>query len=881
MQMIRMTGFICPSKRWLLFCLLPLLFLAQNLKTIFQPSKVHSTQELSYTSMAPWPGQYSIPNNETAAKTQVKEEARKNETNSSTYKTTTEVVLKQIPAQKEKVAAKTQANEVARKNETNSTHETDSLRTQNLSEAGSSKKTEYVQQQHAEHKKQQHQKQKQQQQQLGPIAHNKSNIAPYAYVFMAWRVDPTKPTYWGYLANVLITAKLLREHGSKADIIAVYKLSYEYPFDKLPKFDEDLLASLGVEIRYLAKEDDRGWSMYATTFNKFYIFNMTEYRRVMFLDGDLLPIGNMDYLFELSDSGVFKENILIAGILEPANAGTMLIKPNATVYQTIERLREVKGKRISDKKLFDTEYGWGHKIEPPDLWETNNPLRNGTEWEFWGAFCEQGYIYYFCKYVAKSCTHILSRKIYNFGPGPNGTTAIEKMWKVGSLQDSPMAPLSKRHYSFLPRNCHKFAGAGRNNGYPGCVPPWSDFHHFVGSGKPWLSSFDALKSKEEPKSSDALWWHELLALEHEYGVNVTSFGFNITNLVGTEVVFKQIPAQQVKTVAKTQVKEVARRDETNSTHETDSLRTQNLSEAGSSKKTEYLQHQHPLQRQQQPQYQKQQHQKQQQQQQQLGPIAHNKSNIAPYAYVFMAWRVDPTKPTYWGYLANVLISAKLLREHGSKADIIAVYKLSYEYPFDKLPKFDEDLLVSLGVEIRYLAKEDDSGWSMYATTFNKFYIFNMTEYRRVMFLDGDLLPIGNMDYLFELSDSGVFKENILIAGILEPANAGTMLIKPNATVYQTIERLREEKGKGISDKKLFDTEYMGGGTKLSRPIYGRPTILNAMEPNGNSGGPSASKDTSTIFANMWLKVALISCLGKFTTLGPVPMVPPQLRRCGK
>jgi hypothetical protein len=339
----------------------------------------------------------------------------------------------------------------------------------------------------------------------------------------------------------------------------------------------------------------------------------------------------------------------------------------------------------------------------------------------------------------------------------------------------------------------------------------------------------------------------------------------------TEVVLKQIPAQKEKTAVKTQAKEVARKNETNSTHETDSLRTQNLSEDGSSKKTEYEQQQHAKQRQ----------QKLHQKQQQLGPIAHNKSNIAPFAYVFMAWRVDPTKPTYSGYLANVLIAAKLLREHGSKADIIAVYKLSYEYPFDKLPKFDEDLLVSLGVEIRYLAKEDDSGWSMYATTFNKFYIFNMTEYRRVMFLDGDLLPIGNMDYLFELSDSGVFKENILIAGILEPANAGTMLIKPNATVYQTIERLREEKGKGISDKKLFDTEYMGGGTKLSRPIYGRPTILNAMEPNGNSGGPSASKDTSTIFANMWLKVALISCLGKFTTLGPVPMVPPQLRRCGK
>jgi hypothetical protein len=57
----------------------------------------------------------------TTPKTKVKEVARKNETNSTTYKTTTEVVLQQIPAQKDKTTSKTQVEEVARNNETNST----------------------------------------------------------------------------------------------------------------------------------------------------------------------------------------------------------------------------------------------------------------------------------------------------------------------------------------------------------------------------------------------------------------------------------------------------------------------------------------------------------------------------------------------------------------------------------------------------------------------------------------------------------------------------------------------------------------------------------------------------------------------------------------
>jgi hypothetical protein len=58
MQMIRMTGFTCPSKRWFLVCLFPL-FAAQNLIFLFQTSKVYSTQELSYTSMAPLRGQHA------------------------------------------------------------------------------------------------------------------------------------------------------------------------------------------------------------------------------------------------------------------------------------------------------------------------------------------------------------------------------------------------------------------------------------------------------------------------------------------------------------------------------------------------------------------------------------------------------------------------------------------------------------------------------------------------------------------------------------------------------------------------------------------------------------------------------------------------------
>jgi hypothetical protein len=51
MQMIQM--------RWFLVYLFPLLFVAPNIYSTLQPSKVYGTQELSSTSMAPWRGQHA------------------------------------------------------------------------------------------------------------------------------------------------------------------------------------------------------------------------------------------------------------------------------------------------------------------------------------------------------------------------------------------------------------------------------------------------------------------------------------------------------------------------------------------------------------------------------------------------------------------------------------------------------------------------------------------------------------------------------------------------------------------------------------------------------------------------------------------------------
>lgn len=56
---------------------------------------------------------------------------------------------------------------------------------------------------------------------------------------------------------------------------------------------------------------------------KLVVLDLVEYRRVIFLDTDVMPFCNLDYVFDLSDgsNAVLKENLIIALSGSPANAG--------------------------------------------------------------------------------------------------------------------------------------------------------------------------------------------------------------------------------------------------------------------------------------------------------------------------------------------------------------------------------------------------------------------------------------------------------------------------------------------------------------------------------------------------------------------------------
>ena len=191
-------------------------------------------------------------------------------------------------------------------------------------------------------------------------------IPRYAVAFVIGSCDPERPSYRYYIYNVLVATRIMRMHCSKADVIVFIQMSWQSPESVLPLSDILPLQKMGVTILYIPKSPEE--TFYRTQLDKFRILSLTEYSRVLFMDGDVMPLANLDYLFYLSEIGVFKSNLVIEGGREPANGGFFMLKPgNLEQMSDIVVRRETKALQLPYPH-FDEVEGWGHPLQPGDSW---------------------------------------------------------------------------------------------------------------------------------------------------------------------------------------------------------------------------------------------------------------------------------------------------------------------------------------------------------------------------------------------------------------------------------------------------------------------------------------------------------------------------------
>jgi hypothetical protein len=313
----------------------------------------------------------------------------------------------------------------------------------------------------------------------------------WAYVFLMAACDPENPWYRGTLYNILVATYSLKYYGkgqdrtrsnSKADVIVLVQMAFETAQEVLPATDVQLLQKMGIQIRYIPKPKTQP-NFYSLVMEKFRILELTEYSRVTFLDGDILPLCNLDYVMELSQSGVLQENVLHAMYLDPVNAGFFVLTPGMDKYrQVMDIVHRVSPTGELPPPRFDARKGWGnHTLGNYRLWDGQE--FKSADWTFYCAQADQGLLLHYTKFVLQSVSIIIGDEMEhtikaNGNGNGNGTMVVT----------TTRTPNFLLNYSCLPPGNNTGTFASNQSPMAASLPFYRDFHHSVGFSKFWEQS---------------------------------------------------------------------------------------------------------------------------------------------------------------------------------------------------------------------------------------------------------------------------------------------------------------------------------------------------------------------------------------------------------
>lgn len=329
----------------------------------------------------------------------------------------------------------------------------------------------------------------------------------WAYVFLLADVNPAEPSYQGILYNIFVSTYVLKHDPtalshSKADIVVMVQMSPSSQESKLP--EEAFLQRMGIKTLYLEPtltED----TFYSLVLAKFHVLKLAEYTKVLFLDGDVLTLCNLDYLLALSEERkVLKETVLHAMYEDPVNAGLFIVTPKQEYYDEVQDI--IKRHGIPSKENWDPEVGWGDKSVEYRLWDMNP----GKGWKFYCADADQGLLLYWSRFVRKEVSIIVGPVIEQFSPS-NYNGEPERVTSGELLE-----------HSCVERDLEKHGRTGTfaSNAGPmaASLPFYQDFFHMVGFGKAW--EFPPVRpvpsSKDDVQSSSEYWYFLLQKVKDQF-----------------------------------------------------------------------------------------------------------------------------------------------------------------------------------------------------------------------------------------------------------------------------------------------------------------------------------------------------------------------------
>jgi hypothetical protein len=248
---------------------------------------------------------------------------------------------------------------------------------------------------------------------------------------------------------------------------------------------------MGINIVLLEKP--RNESFAQLVYDKFLTINMTDYKRVMFMDGDMIPMTNLDYYFHLSDPEYtdlpteLKSNFIMASKGEPCNTGMFMVTPSKEAFDEYNKIirDQLEIAKTLDYPYFDKRRGWGHNfIEAKDWWEAVS--KTSKKWSYHASHSDQGLMYQFAKYTRQDVSIAIGDRVQNWKQGEQDKPTLES--EVTGMLSKYQGELLRYQWSCNKPEADRIQSDLEVMGWR-CTPPYDSTAHFMGQTKPWKSSW--------------------------------------------------------------------------------------------------------------------------------------------------------------------------------------------------------------------------------------------------------------------------------------------------------------------------------------------------------------------------------------------------------
>jgi len=357
-----------------------------------------------------------------------------------------------------------------------------------------------------------------------------STNSTFAYVYLLGGVDPDSPTtYRGFLYNVFASTFILRRDGSNADVVIYMQWKYEDKNNTLSKSELRVLEEMNIILDIHSATKTNEYFFERLMMEKFQLWKMTQYERIIYFDADVMPLCNMDYIFHMSKgpNAVIKPNMIFPGLRVPANGGIFLLEPSLKDYKRLQSLLVARF-----NQSFDEVQGWGRVIQPNETWSNYDGTTQGNRWDFYAAHVDQGLLWHWMRYEKGTFSAPYPYPDgKDFKNGLNRSHAVVQNWSDGQIEST--IEFNFTQYSCLPRHWKhqnlKFIKRPwfRTSMYQ--YPFHSDVIHYMGHFKPWQKPApdkDKLVDREYARDGFAYWFFALGQVDqmHDLGIDWSIFG---------------------------------------------------------------------------------------------------------------------------------------------------------------------------------------------------------------------------------------------------------------------------------------------------------------------------------------------------------------------